>query len=167
MGEKTDSPPLKKSQAFYFLFLPLTVQAEEMGQETKCNSLQEWQKIPDRRKVRQEAKQSGSSFLGEMQSYSCLQQKKRLERKQVFFSLSNVLFVILVEHPRKCRHSCVLILCCAIQFLVFLFKEQEMCQSCAEAVMIFFFAGSHCNRQNSEFVVVSQICLMFIIFTVV
>lgn len=40
MGEKTDSP-LKESQAFSFLFLPLTVQVEEMGQETKCNCLEE------------------------------------------------------------------------------------------------------------------------------
>lgn len=91
--------------------------------------------------------------------------RKSCERKQVFFSLSHVLFVILVEHLRKCRRSCVLILRCALQFLVFLFKEQEVCQSCAEAVVI--FAESHCNRQNSEFVVVSQIWLMFIIFPVV
>lgn len=84
-GEKTDSPSLKKSRAFYFLFLPLTVQAEEMGQETKCNSLQEWQKIPDRRKVRQEAKHSGSSFLGEMQSYSCFSRRKDLRESRCSF----------------------------------------------------------------------------------
>lgn len=48
---------------------------------------------------------------------------------------------------------------------MFLFKEQEACQGATEAVMT--FAEPHCDRQSSEFVLLSHICLMFIIFTVV
>lgn len=109
-----EGSPLRVSQDIGFLFLPLSVQVEERGQKTS-GALQKrcGRCLVGKRRGR---KQSGVAgiFLGDTKLFLLDSRKKKsCERKRAFFSLSNVLFMILLEHPKKCKRSCVLILCCA------------------------------------------------------